>query len=193
MVCSLSHEGVCGPAYSLINIVKWELMGIYAPAVCQQCEDRICASACPMKAITKSYTTGLFIRDLRKCIGCLNCAISCPFGAVSLNPITNKAQSCDLCDGDPLCVKFCPTGALLYEEQDRLNQKLRDLNEEAFNLNMRRSLKQLDNPLRLRQIRREIARVKTVLNEDKLGIKKLAEEKVTVLSSSSSSRKDTKE
>ncbi len=65
--------------------------------------------------------------------------------------------------------------------RDEIKQKQRDLEEEMFNLNMRRSLKQLDNPLRLREIGREIAKILTVLNEDKLGIKKLADEKVSVL------------
>ncbi|MDF1544300.1 MAG: 50S ribosomal protein L29 [bacterium] len=65
--------------------------------------------------------------------------------------------------------------------REEIQQKQMDLEEEMFNLNMRRSLKQLDNPLRLREIGREIAQVLTVLNEDKLGIRKLAKEKVTVL------------
>lgn len=64
-----------------------------------------------------------------------------------------------------------------------LGAKIGELNEERFNLNMRRSLKQLDNPLRLRQIRREIAKINTLLNEDKKGIKKLAQEKVSILDS----------
>ena len=65
--------------------------------------------------------------------------------------------------------------------REEIKQRQRDLEEEMFNLNMRRSLKQLDNPLRLREIGREIAKILTVLNEDKLGIKKLADEKITVL------------
>jgi large subunit ribosomal protein L29 len=64
-----------------------------------------------------------------------------------------------------------------------LGAKVGELNEERFNLNMRRSLKQLDNPLRLRQIRREIAKINTLLNEDKKGIRKLAQEKVSILDS----------
>ena len=68
--------------------------------------------------------------------------------------------------------------------REEIEQKKGDLEEELFNLNMRRSLKQLDNPLRLRQIGREIAKILTVLNEDQLGIRKLAEEKVTVLAGS---------
>ena len=57
-----------------------------------------------------------------------------------------------------------------------------------FNLNMRSSLKALDNPLRLRQIRREYALIMTVLNEDKLGIRKLAESSVSILDDSKASK-----
>lgn len=64
---------------------------------------------------------------------------------------------------------------------EELEQKLNELNDELFNLNMRRSLKALDNPLRLRQLRREAARVKTVLKEDRLGIRKLAESSASIL------------
>ena len=56
--------------------------------------------------------------------------------------------------------------------------------EERFNLNMRQSLKQLDNPLRLRMIDREIARIKTILVEDQKGIRNLAKEKTTILKDS---------
>ncbi|MBD3331630.1 50S ribosomal protein L29 [candidate division GN15 bacterium] len=65
--------------------------------------------------------------------------------------------------------------------REELFQKRRDLEDERFNLNMRRSLKALDNPLRLRQIGREIGCIMTVLREDELGIRKLAERKTSVL------------
>ena len=72
---------------------------------------------------------------------------------------------------------------------DELLQKKNDLLDEQFNLNMRRSLKALDNPLRLRLIRREYAMILTVLNEDKLGIRKLAESGVSILPDSNTSEK----
>ncbi|MFQ5454164.1 MAG: 50S ribosomal protein L29 [Candidatus Zixiibacteriota bacterium] len=65
--------------------------------------------------------------------------------------------------------------------RDELLLKQNDLLDELFNLNMRLSFKALDNPLRLRHIRRELARVKTVLREDKLGLRKLAEHKTSIL------------
>ena len=125
MVCSLVHYGICSPSLSRINIMKWELKGIYVPIVCHHCEDRPCVSVCPTNAIC-SIDNGLVKIDLRKCIGCGNCAVACPFGAISFDPTTRKVKSCDLCNGQPVCVKVCPTEALVYAEWDRINQKLRN-------------------------------------------------------------------
>lgn len=80
--------------------------------------------------------------------------------------------------------------ALREMTKSEIRQKRSDLLDELFNLNMRRSLKALDNPLRLRQIGREIARVDTVLREDELGIRKLAESGANVLSRSDANRKE---
>jgi large subunit ribosomal protein L29 len=49
--------------------------------------------------------------------------------------------------------------------------KLEDLTEEFGNLLLQHSTHQLDNPLRLRFIRRDIARLKTVIRESELGIR----------------------
>ncbi|MBD3168249.1 MAG: 50S ribosomal protein L29 [candidate division Zixibacteria bacterium] len=57
----------------------------------------------------------------------------------------------------------------LEEIEDRLN----DLQEELFNLKFRRAIQQLENPLKIRVLRREIARLKTILNEHEKGIRKL--------------------
>ena len=76
------------------------------------------------------------------------------------------------------------TGALRELTKQELLQRERDLIEERFNLNMRQSLKQLDNPLRLRIIDREIARIKTIIHEDDIGIRILAKEKTTILTES---------
>jgi len=65
--------------------------------------------------------------------------------------------------------------------RDELLQRRQDLEDELFNLSMRKSLKALDNPLRLRTNRRDFARIETVLNEDLQGIRKLAEQSASVL------------
>ena len=49
-----------------------------------------------------------------------------------------------------------------------LNQKLSDLKAELFNLRFQHAINQLDNPLRLQVVRKDIARVKTVIREKEL-------------------------
>ena len=48
---------------------------------------------------------------------------------------------------------------------DELSQKERDLKEELFNLRFQRATGQLENLMRLTQVKRDIARVKTVLRD----------------------------
>ena len=53
---------------------------------------------------------------------------------------------------------------------EEIEQRMHDLEEELFNLKFRRAVRQIENPLRIRMLRRELARIKTILNEHKLGI-----------------------
>ena len=53
---------------------------------------------------------------------------------------------------------------------EELRHQLRELEEELFNLRVRRSLQPPDNPIRLRLLRKQLARVKTVMRESELGI-----------------------
>jgi large subunit ribosomal protein L29 len=48
---------------------------------------------------------------------------------------------------------------------DELRTKERELAEQLFRLRVQKSLGQLDNAIKLRETRRDIARVKTVLKE----------------------------
>jgi large subunit ribosomal protein L29 len=48
---------------------------------------------------------------------------------------------------------------------DELKTKEKELSEQLFRLRVQQSLGQLDNAIKLREIRRDIARVKTVLRE----------------------------
>jgi large subunit ribosomal protein L29 len=48
---------------------------------------------------------------------------------------------------------------------DEIRLRLTELREELFNLRFRNSMRQLDSPLKIRQGRREIARLLTVLGE----------------------------
>ena len=48
---------------------------------------------------------------------------------------------------------------------DELRAKLEELQEDQFNLRFRLQTQPLDDPLRIRKVRREIARVKTLIRE----------------------------
>ncbi|GIO88337.1 50S ribosomal protein L29 [Paenibacillus faecis] len=51
-----------------------------------------------------------------------------------------------------------------------IEQKVAGFKEELFNLRFQLATGQLDNPTRIRDVRKEIARAKTVLRERELGI-----------------------
>ena len=50
---------------------------------------------------------------------------------------------------------------------DELSDQLNELNKEAFNLRFQAASGQLENTARVRQVRRNLAQIKTVLNEKK--------------------------
>ncbi|WP_416898279.1 MAG: 50S ribosomal protein L29 [Minwuia sp.] len=51
------------------------------------------------------------------------------------------------------------------KSQDELSESLVDLKKEQFNLRFQRATGQVENTSRIREVRRDIARIKTVLNE----------------------------
>ena len=56
-------------------------------------------------------------------------------------------------------------GAMRGMSADEIQTRVAELREELFNLRFRNSMKQLDNPLKIRTSRREMARLLGVLNE----------------------------
>ena len=50
---------------------------------------------------------------------------------------------------------------------DDLNNKLKDLKSELFNLRFQNATNQLENPMRIRAVKKDIARVLTVINKNK--------------------------
>lgn len=57
------------------------------------------------------------------------------------------------------------TAEMRKKAEKELNDEVVELRKEQFNLRMQRAVGQLANPARFKEIRREIARIKTVLNE----------------------------
>ena len=53
---------------------------------------------------------------------------------------------------------------------EELSAKLKDLTAELFNLRFQLAINQLDNPKRITAVKKDIARVKTVLRENDSGV-----------------------
>jgi len=114
----MKHHGEYNPMKSRINVGIFTMKALFIPIYCIQCDDPFCAKICPSGAITTEKVNGVSIVKISedKCVGCKMCMLACPFGNINFVSEGCYVQKCDLCDGDPECVKFCPTGALTFKE-----------------------------------------------------------------------------
>jgi large subunit ribosomal protein L29 len=64
------------------------------------------------------------------------------------------------------------TDEIVQLPEEEIKQRLEDSLDELQNLKFQHATHQLDNPLRIRTVRRDIACLKTVLHEIELGIRK---------------------
>lgn len=115
--CSLSKLERVQPAAACIKITRdtSEYLGGMRCSVCDMSNDRACVDACPQEALVYDETADVvrFVEEL--CTDCGNCLEACPH--VHIDAVSRRIMICDLCDGDPLCVQWCPEGALTWEAQ----------------------------------------------------------------------------
>lgn len=120
--CSTYNTGATSLSKSSIHVVRHEGHAltktgeeddlIFDVITCKQCDEPYCSYFCPTMAITRNRDSGVVLIDHDKCVGCRMCMASCPFGAIIYDSDRKQVVKCEQCDGDPQCVKFCPTGAL---------------------------------------------------------------------------------
>jgi carbon-monoxide dehydrogenase iron sulfur subunit len=117
VACVASHEGGFGTAPARIKVTKVEPEGLDVPAVCRRCRRPGCVAACPTSALWREEPAGIIRLRAEECIGCGACADGCPFGMVTIRPADGYPLICDLCDGDPACVKRCAPGAIRWGDE----------------------------------------------------------------------------
>jgi Fe-S-cluster-containing dehydrogenase component len=127
LFCSLKNYGEVNPSRARIHVVRSQKDNIITtvPVVCQQCEDPMCMAMCPAGALARHPETHAVVVDPDKCLGCRTCVEVCPFGAPSVDPRTGTSEKCNLCDGDPTCVKVCSQFAIKFvtAEEEALERK----------------------------------------------------------------------
>ena len=109
--CSEAKQGA-----SRISIVPGAKAGSFETAICRQCGDPKCVQVCPSGALDKDGGNGIIGWDASKCVDCLLCTAGCSYGGIAVDPKVARVAKCDQCDGDPACVKVCPTGALEFRK-----------------------------------------------------------------------------
>ena len=122
--CSTYNDGATSLSKARIHVVRHEghaITGIdeedeliFEVLTCLQCDKPFCMYFCPTRAIERNTETGAMTINYDRCIGCRMCMIGCPFVAIRYDADKKQVIKCEFCDGDPQCVKFCPTDALQF-------------------------------------------------------------------------------
>ncbi len=97
-------------------------------ALCRQCGEPDCVPNCPMGALSKDQETGIVSKD-DTCIGCKICTLSCVYAGITTNALTQKVMKCELCSGDPACVKACEKSALEFIDNTKIYTDVGDKEE----------------------------------------------------------------
>ncbi len=115
LVCSEKHHaGLTHPRKSRVRVEIEHRENKNVPRVCTQCAEHPCLDSCPAEAIGLSPSLKIPVVDAEACTGCRSCVDACPYGLMYFDEEANLALKCDLCGGDPECVKNCLEGAISF-------------------------------------------------------------------------------
>jgi len=108
IICSLVHsKEEVNPRRSRIRVHEDLINKAFMPVVCKQCTKALCIEACPCDAIHQDPGLRVPVIEPAECTSCMACLEACPFGAIFYDEQEKLPLVCDLCGGDPECVKFC--------------------------------------------------------------------------------------
>ncbi len=96
---------------------------------CNQCDDAPCMAICPTSALFRAENGVVDFQD-DDCIGCKSCMNACPYDAIYINPETQTAHKCNMCNHrlevglEPSCQIVCPTEAIIIGDLDDPTSKI---------------------------------------------------------------------
>lgn len=123
--CSLHHFGYFDHGKSRVRIIQDEELSEIEIHQCIQCEERSCVYACPKGALTIDARYGYVSWNKELCIQCKKCFTACNYNGVMWDEERNVPLICDLCGGDPECIKPCELHkALILETEEVHHEKL---------------------------------------------------------------------
>ncbi len=120
-------------AYTVVNQFGPE-KPVFAKKQCNHCLEPACASACFVKAFTKTEQ-GAVIYNADVCVGCRYCMIACPFEIPAYlydDAYAPRIMKCTMCYPRtskgllPGCVEACPTEALVWGKRSELLKVARE-------------------------------------------------------------------
>jgi Fe-S-cluster-containing hydrogenase component 2 len=121
VACSQIKEQKFQPGIARVTVQQY-YPGVDFPVLCYQCgENAKCIEACPVQALSVKGKNNTIAVDTTKCLrtakngDCTLCADKCPGAAVTFHPTSKAPLICDLCDGDPACVKVCPKSTIILK------------------------------------------------------------------------------
>lgn len=130
VICSFNRTDEINPQNAAVSVISYDEAAVSVPIMCMQCEDPSCMKVCPVSAITRIGTA--VVIDEKKCIGCKLCVSACPLGNITYNSKEKKLIKCNLCNGEPKCAEFCPSGAIQYKEGTPSNMNKKRIIAERF-------------------------------------------------------------
>ncbi len=153
LICSAFHAepkySSSNPARSRIRVIRHPLKDIYVPVYAGEYTPAECAGR------------DKYVIDGKEYDECAFCRASCPSRDEFKEPDSGLPLKCDMCEGEdePLCVKWCLTDALTYEEREE------DLEEEESPEEMEIGLEALAKQYGLDKIMETVARMSMAKKE----------------------------
>ncbi len=120
--CSLYGTGGFDRDDSNIRVDIYPGERLISTLTCMQCESPPCMDICPSGALKQVSPTNAVVVDESRCVGCKMCMMACPFGNIHFSTDRHVIQKCNLCEGDPKCVRFCMSEALNYIEAEDVSE-----------------------------------------------------------------------